>query len=96
MDFKDTLASLIKIANDIDLMGFADEAVSIDVVAEKMHELSLINHKEEIEKQLVIKWAEYNRVANELRSIEKKLREKDVRDVRFVRGDSGTSKDRFD
>lgn len=96
MDFKNTLADLIKIANEIDLLGFTNEAVSIDLVAEKVRELSLINHKEEIEKKLVIKWAEYNRVANELRSIEKKIREENVRHVRVIHRDSGTSKDRFD
>ena len=95
MKFVDVLTELTKIANKIDMLGFKDEAVSIDVVAEKVHELSLINHKEDIEKELVIKWAEYNRVANELRSVEEKIREKDVRRTRAIYRNSRAETGRF-
>jgi len=90
MNHREMLENLIQIANEIDLLGFTKEAVSIDDTAENLRQLSLIDHKEEVEKQLVISWAQYNKVANELRTIEKIMREGNVQSTRNVRGDIGT------
>lgn len=66
---------LVKAAGELDEAGLHKEAVSIDSVAKTISKLSLIEHKRKIEKDMTVRWAEYQRLAHTLREIENRMKE---------------------
>lgn len=69
------IEELLAIANELDRSGFHEQAVSIDGIAKTASKLSLIEHKEKIEKDMTVKWAQYQKLVHELRRIEAKIKE---------------------